>query len=1140
MANRRVAVTLVVFGFALLSGPIPAGADPALIVKFRTAGPSALDECAEQLSRSGRSFASAARDRSGSLDALFVRHGLEQPRVLFPSGINANTLAERRSALLSRVADRQAARSGGRAAGPSALSELPDLSPIYRVAIRGEADPEAAREALALDPHVEYVQIDHERVLDQVVPPGPPVFDDPYLATSGSWGAPYLDLWGLYQARLPEVWPRGQGEGVVVAVVDTGLDASHPEIAANVWVNPGEDLDGDGQATPTDFNGIDDDENGLVDDLTGFDFANSFDANEDGDFDDPGDVSDSDPTDDHGHGTHVAGTIAAVAGNGIGIVGVAPQARIMALKGFKASGSAPDSLLWRAVLHAAENGATVINNSWSCGSPCPSNPLAEEVLELVEALGVVVVTSAGNQTTDVAFYSPENGRRVITVGSVGVDELLSGFSNRGSLVDLMAPGGGPEEPSTIPVARRNILSLRARDTFTTESRFIVDDDYFRLAGTSMSSPHVAGAVAILRGLRPELTPADVRRLVRLAARDVGIPGHDREYAAGLLDVAALVDEPTPNAELEIESPRVGYLHDPQAGELELRGPANGVDVVDLEVAIARGLSGQEFEPIESFGGSTVEWDQAGNGDRVRDGDQAADSNPDAGQGRFTARWDVAEVGDGPQTVRVRARLQDGRLLDEFTVVGIERNAPMRISQGEAEATDADLSGRSLVWRVPDSDEAPNDHDLVLGRFSDRSSKLAPRYSQREVEQILARPGDQRDAVREGQELAWLELSEPTRPQVFRCRISPSGRCEATLASQAPGSFGPLFLARGWLVWGRTEGGDRFVEGCRLDLKKSACVPRPLIDPATGLDWQVHSFDGRSLLVSRADRFVRCRLESPKTFCTPEEIVFPSGDSPVEPRHDGDVMAFSRVDLDRVRPPGCASNDSRPSCARQIIATVEYVACAIDPETSSCDPVVVSEEQPVERALGVAVSGRRIVWSMGRADEEAAISFCELEPTTGECRAQRVGGILAPQLEVAIDGARLAWSDGRDGPFVIRGLELPDLRAPSVRQVRAGANFVIALASDPGTSTDLRHEVKGLSGLTPEEAGVRIFDPGSPGGVVLLKGSIPVGAPPSTIWRVRAVAGGGLSSASVIELVTQPPALPSKKDDRQSRPDGVSP
>ncbi|MBK7949455.1 MAG: S8 family serine peptidase [Deltaproteobacteria bacterium] len=1115
-----------------------AGRRPTLIVKLRSEGPGAVDACAEQLARSGRSFASAARDGSASLDDVFARHALGSPRAVFPAGKNGPSLSDRRAALRGR---RRAARSlraaaaatrtvPGHGASPSTLPSstapdeaLPDLAPIYRVPVPADGDLAAVLEDLAADPHVEYVQVDHAMALDELPPSGaglPPIASptggapDPFLSSAGSWGQPYADLWGLAAIRATEVWSATRGEGVVVAVVDTGLDAGHPDMAANVWVNPGEDLDGNGRADASDRNGVDDDGNGLVDDLTGFDFASSIDANEDGDYDDPGDVSDSDPSDDNGHGTHVAGTIAAVADNGIGIAGVAPGARIMALKGFPASGPASDSVLWRAVLYAAENGAAVVNASWSCGSPCPSNPLAEEVLEVVEALGTLVVTSAGNKGADVAFTSPENGSRVLAVGAIGVDESLPEFSNRGWLVDVVAPGGGPEEPFTIPVARRNILSLRAQDTFSNEPAYIVADDYLRLAGTSMASPHVAGAVALLRGLRPELEPGDVRRLIRLTARDLGAPGPDPVFGPGLLDVLALVVAPVPDAVLELDSPRVGALHDPATGFLELRGRAFGGDVAALEVDIARGLSGRVFEPLESFGRSSLVWTPGNASSRS--------GYADAAPGEFVARWDAAEVEDGPHVVRVRGRLFDGRRIDELTLVGVERNRPLRISRGEGEAGNPSLVGRALVWQVPDPGETFDDHDLALGRFPERER---PRP---DVERVLERPGNQRDAVRDGAELAWLERTETGQQVLLRCRLTGEGACEPSVVSSAPGNYGPVFLEGGWLVWGRTQSGERFVEGCRVGPVSASCIPRGLIDPAAGTGWNLQSFDGASLLASSAQRFIRCRLDVGRSRgrksaggCTPETIEFPGGDTPTEPRHAGDLLAFSRVDIDLVRPPGCSANDPRPSCARRFVAVVEYLACAIEPTTSSCDPIVVSDRQPVERALGIAVAGRRVVWSMGTDDEEPALRFCELEWPSRSCPPQRIGGALALQTAASIDGNRLAWSDGRDGTLAILGLELPDLRLPERRSVRAGVPFLVVFDADPGSAKGLRYELEGEMGVSPEAAGALVFDPGRPGGRVFLRGLLPVGSPRHSSWRVRAVGEGGLTSESVIELLTHP-------------------
>ena len=142
-----------------------------------------------------------------------------------------------------------------------------------------------------------------------------------------------------------QAWDSVRGDGIVVAVTDTGLDFAHPDIDANVWTNPGEIAN----------NGIDDDGNGLIDDFRGWDFVGPS-------WTSP--APDNDPTDVHGHGTHVAGTIAAEGNNATGVVGVAFRARIMALRGLDDAGSGGDAQLANAIVYAADEGADVINASW--------------------------------------------------------------------------------------------------------------------------------------------------------------------------------------------------------------------------------------------------------------------------------------------------------------------------------------------------------------------------------------------------------------------------------------------------------------------------------------------------------------------------------------------------------------------------------------------------------------------------------------------------------------------------------------------------------------------------------------------------------------------------------------------------------
>lgn len=1167
----------------------PTRAPRAILIKYRSQGEYGLAACAERLSRRGADFATHLADGSPSLDGIRRRFGLGIHRAVFRRTTGASFEHER-DALRERLRRaRQRARPARRASAlRSAEASLPDLAHVYRVRLPEGQSLDAVLAALRADPHVAYAQPDHLMTLDQALPSPPSLpFDDPFLSTQGSWGQPYADLWGLEQIGAPEAWAISRGDGVVVAVVDTGLDRFHPDIAENVWVNPGEDLDGDGRAEPEDENGIDDDGNGFVDDLTGFDFANSVDADEDGRFDGPEDVSDPDPFDDVGHGTHVAGTIAAVADNGIGIVGVAPGARIMSLKGFPADGPAEDSVLWRAVLYAAENGADVINNSWSCGIPCPSNPLAEDVLAHVDALGALVVTSAGNAEGDVLFRSPENGDRVVTVGALGFDERLPRFSNRGWGLDLVAPGGGPETPVSVRVARRNILSLLTSAIDPAEEIFAVGDDYWRLAGTSMAAPHVSGAAALLLSLRPELAPADLRRLLRIASRDLGLPGHDPLYGGGRLDLPRLLAAEPPDLDLAIELPAPGDRLDPRRSPIAILGRASGRDLDRVELAVAPGLTGRVFVPLadalparrSGLSPSPTRARRAvGAASR---GDRPKPRAPDPGdepewpavsRDALLGVWDASDLPDGPWVIRLRGWLQDGRVVDELRVVSLERTAPERLSTDPLAVGRPAIDRREVVWPVAESETRGAPFDLAGTRLA--PPRPAPGFAGRPghapddslaagvqptfmhpagsgsdhdedagesegpiepLQRLLAAPGSQDEVEIDGRLVAWrtglgpeLEIGacwlEAARA-VGRAPVSadpdaPPRGCRPIGIEPGPGLLSRPRVGRRRIVWQRDEAGARHIEGCRVDRRRATCSPVPLVDPAEAGAWTLRSFDGRTLLLQSGLSLALCALPQDDGFCTPEAIVFPPGTPPpAEPVHDGRLLAFNASTIGMLPAPGCLPGETIPECSPSFAVLLERRACWIEPETNTCDSIAVSARSRADYDAGLDVSGRRVVWSVGSELELPSVRSCELLSGLGECVEQRLSGSAARQDGPAIDGTRVVWRDARDGQDAIFLRRLPALRGPARVTLRAGRPFTIVLHAGAGDGGRLDYAVSAASSaaLDPVEAGVRVRDPGAPGGWVLLRGAWPREAAGRHLWRIRATAPDGLFSDWLVEV-----------------------
>jgi subtilisin family serine protease len=452
---------------AILANPPPAHPH-RILVKYR----STMTKCAH--CSLARSVPFAGVTGSDSLDRLNRRFQIRGAHALFfdNHGSKAPSAAYRNA--LGAVRSRFPVRAARSPAGATA----PDLSNIFVLDI-GNADPAAAAAAFAADPDVEYAEPDYQ-VRVSLTP------NDPYFSSSGSWGQGFADLWGLQTTHAASAWDTSRGDGVIVAVIDTGVLYTHPDLKNNVWKNPRE--------IPN--NRIDDDGNGYVDDVYGWDFV----------------LNRKNPTDWHGHGTHVAGTIAATGNNGIGVVGMAWGARVMALRGLNARGIGYVSNLAKAIVYAAQNGADVLNNSW--GGGFPSLTIGDAVTTAV-SLGAIVVFAAGNSDSPCdsgVLTGDATDPRVIAVAATTPDDQRAGFSNHGSAISVAAPGV-------------NVLSLAGPGRVGGKR---VGARYRVLSGTSMAAPHVAGLTALLLSAMPRLTLDDVRWHLELNADQLGYPGYEEQ------------------------------------------------------------------------------------------------------------------------------------------------------------------------------------------------------------------------------------------------------------------------------------------------------------------------------------------------------------------------------------------------------------------------------------------------------------------------------------------------------------------------------------------------------------------------------------------------------------------------------------
>jgi len=374
-----------------------------------------------------------------------------------------------------------------------------------RVRIRPDETPDQALDRLATTEAVDKVELDYVVRLgpEQSVP-----FRPAQGQGMGALAAPndpyYSYQWHLPAIRAPQAWNTSQGAGITIAVIDTGVSRGGEDLACRTFVSP--------------YNAI-----------TGA--SGAFAAE-----------------DDHGHGTHVAGTIAECTNNGVGVAGIAYQASLMPVKVLDSQGSGTFSDIIEGINWARTHGARIINMSlgMSCytGWPACSSDAMNDAIAAAAASDIVIVAAAGNDGHAYVSY-PANHPDVIAVGALDYRRRLTAYSNYGAALSVVAPGGDLNADVNGDGYGDGVL----QETFAASFWGQPEWGYWFFEGTSMASPHVAGTAGLLRAYAPQASRLQVRQALEDTAADLGAAGFDTIYGHGLVQadaaLAALAGNPTP-------------------------------------------------------------------------------------------------------------------------------------------------------------------------------------------------------------------------------------------------------------------------------------------------------------------------------------------------------------------------------------------------------------------------------------------------------------------------------------------------------------------------------------------------------------------------------------------------------------------
>ncbi|MFN3560969.1 MAG: S8 family serine peptidase [Chloroherpetonaceae bacterium] len=492
----------------------------------------------------------------------------------------------------------------------------------------------------------------------------------------------FSEQWNLERVKAIQAWAITKGSPQVrIGIMDTGIDYTHPDLIPNLWINSAEDRNQNGTFEPWDFrerrnpttfqldpngitgdfDGIDQDSNGYADDVIGYDFTdqpfNVDHLNGASDFQFP----DPDPFDDNSHGTACAGIVAAATNNTIGVAGVAPNCKLVALRVFTAWGGfgsdfAADRDIATAIIYAADNNIRILNMSFG---DVVLSPVVRDAVQYAYSRGVVMCASSGNAGGDQQRY-PAGYDEVIAVGATTPFDTRTPFTTFGIRLDLCAPGVGIN--TTFPFYRG----------FYTSS----------FGGTSAAAPHAAGTAALLLSLRPNLTAEQVRGILVSTTDDIELEGWDHFTGSGRLNMLqALQSDGAPIA--KILSPQTDEGRTAQS-PIAVTGTAISPRFQSFTVDYRRGIGNQN------------QWITLATSTRpmIRD---------------TLAIWNIVQpdslLPNGDYTLRLAVRETTGRTIENRIRVVIDRTPPVIASLSATDVIVNDRHGVLVEFRTDDQCDA---------------------------------------------------------------------------------------------------------------------------------------------------------------------------------------------------------------------------------------------------------------------------------------------------------------------------------------------------------------------------------------------------------------------------------------------------